>query len=47
MKTITKHYMDEAFVESHGREFGTFGIEVFLELRLFSSNRSCAAQRIE
>ena len=60
MKTITKHYIDGAFVESHGREvmdsinrmrddpqarwggfkhsgvgreFGTFGIEAFLEPR--------------
>ena len=60
MQTITKHYIDGAFVESHGREvmdsingmrddpqapgggfkhsgvgreFGTFGIEAFLEPR--------------
>jgi acyl-CoA reductase-like NAD-dependent aldehyde dehydrogenase len=60
MKTIIKHYIDGAFVESHGREvmdsingmrddsqapwggfkhsgagreFGTFGIEAFLESR--------------
>ena len=60
MQTITKHYIDGVFVESHGREvmdsingmrddpqapsggfkhsgvgreFGTFGIEAFLEPR--------------
>ena len=58
VKTITKHYIDGAFVESHGREvmdiinptrgeaiaqvfkhsgigreFGTYGIEAFLEPR--------------
>jgi hypothetical protein len=33
MKAITTQYIDGEFVESHGRVFGTFGIEAFLESR--------------
>jgi hypothetical protein len=33
IKTLTTHYIDGAFVGAHGREFGTYGIEAFLEPR--------------